>query len=512
MKTRLSFFWMALIACQAALGQIHIQVSDPETWSAQELAPYIGKTVIFDVPMVLCSNDNGYTISTRRIFSPTNQVLPRSQEYLSIVSLNASGRITLAGASGYHRCGEKIYNLTAKVNSTNSLTWVSGTWKGNTRKELDTLNIHRLIGTEDCDSCLTVCAYNLEWYSLEKTTKQEKINHALTRINADILGLIEIEGQPATRKATVKWLNYTLRNRHYKAISETKGEKEAQTVVFVYDSMRVKPLGSIQYNDTRVSNRKKMACFELLSTGERFIFSLNHFKAKTGGGTGGNADMRDGQGGWNADRVEEAQSVAGEYKRWSRQIGEKDILIMGDLNALGKEDPITTLKNNGMIDLHRTFHADSSYSYQYQQCAGYLDHALCNTSMRPQVTGMMVLHVNSDERRGYSESEAGNMYCASDHDPVVVGLKLNGSLIYDPAPKINNADIFFGDATQMIIRDAYSDAHKSFYAIYNTSGHLLERHNIQSELQEVALPNAPGLYIIYVYFNGQVYRHSILVR
>jgi hypothetical protein len=94
----------------------------------------------------------------------------------------------------------------------------------------------------------------------------------------------------------------------------------------------------------------------------------------------------------------------------------------------------------------------------------------------------------------------------------VVGLKLNGSLIYDPAPKINNADIFFGDATQMIIRDAYSDAHKSFYAIYNTSGHLLERHNIQSELQEVALPNAPGLYIIYVYFNGQVYRHSILVR
>ena len=511
MKTRFGLFVAAILVCQLSLAQTHIQVEDPLTWKAESLQPYIGQTVIFDVPMVVCSNDGGYTISTRRLFTPTNQALPRSKEYTSIVSLNAAGRLSISGISGYHRCGEKIYNLKAKVKDISTLEFQSGEWKGNTRADLEKMNIHREIGVEDCDSCLVVCAYNLEWYDINKTTKQQKINSALTLIDADILGLIEIEGQEVTRKRVADLLNGTLKHRDYKYIKETKSSEESQTVVFVYDSKRIKALGSIQYNDKRVSNRKKMACFELISTGERFIFSLNHFKAKSGSGTGGNADMGDGQGGWNADRKEEAQSVVDEYNRWSRQIDEKDVLIMGDLNALGKEDPITVLKDNGMIDLHRAFHADTSYSYMHQRLAGYLDHALCNTTMRPQVTGMMALHCNSDEVRNRSASEE-NMFTASDHDPVIVGLKLDGTIVYDPSPKINTADIFYGEANEITIRDAYSETQKSFYAIYNTSGIMLERNEISSELQEVVFPTTPGMYIVYVYYNGQTYKHRVLIR
>lgn len=511
MKTRISLFIAALMVCQFVLAQPHIQVDDPLTWKAKELEPYIGQEVIFDVPMVVCSNDNGYTISTRRLFSETNQVLPRSKEYIELKSLNAAGRVNINNVSGYHRCGEKIYNLKAYVTNVNTLELRDGQWKGNTQNDLLNLNVHKEIGVEDCDSCLVVCAYNAEWYDITKTTKQKKINSALTLIDPDIIGLIEMEGKEATSKKVVELLNGTLPHRNYKYYYDSKSSGESQTVVFVYDSKRVKQLGTIQHIDRRVSNRKKMMCFELLQTGERFIYSLNHFKAKTGGGTGGNADMGDGQGGWNADRKEEAQAVMDEYKRWSRQIDENDILLMGDLNALGKEDPITVLKDNGMIDLHRVFHADSSYSYMHQRMAGYLDHALCNTSLRPQVTGLMVLHCNSDEQRNRSASDT-TMFCGSDHDPVVVGLKLDGTIVYDPSPKINTADIFYGDADKITIRDAYVDTQKSFYAIYNTSGVLLEREPILSELHEVVFPTTPGMYIVYVYFNGQTYKHRVLIR
>jgi hypothetical protein len=118
------------------MSAIHIHISDPETWTAQELAPYIGQTVIFDKPIVVCSNSgSSLTVAPRRLFTPTNQAYPHSAASKNIMSLNASGAMSLSGVSGYHRCGEKIYDLCVRVNSTSSLSWVSGTWRGNSRAD-----------------------------------------------------------------------------------------------------------------------------------------------------------------------------------------------------------------------------------------------------------------------------------------------------------------------------------------------------------------------------------------
>ena len=516
MKTRFSLLLFAIFACLFSQAQDTIHVKDPLTWSTQELQPYIGKTVVFDVPMVVCSNYKGYTISTRRLFTPTNQALPRTSDYNTIVSLNSSGRITLSGFSGYHRCGEKIYNLKAKVGSDGkSLTWISGEWRGNTRAELEKADIRQMVGIDsDCEDCLVACAYNLENYAGTSTKQRIKIAKALTVINADIFGFVEIAGSDLAREAVVADLNAHLTNRAYVVCKESVGQGDVQTVAYVYDSRKIKHLGAIQYNNKRTQNRKKLACFEQISNGERFIFSVNHFKAKSSGGTGGNADMGDGQGGYNADRVEEAQSVVDEYKRWSREIEEKDVLIMGDLNAHGKEDPITKLKDNGMIDLHRAFHADTSYSYQFSNLAGYLDHALCNETMRPQITGMVGFHINSDESDEYTwdKSSDQTMFRGSDHDPVVVGLKLDGSLVYDPKPRINTEDILTGEAHHLIIRNAHKDGQRSFYGIYNIEGHIIDHQEITMDTQVVDLPTAPGIYILYVYFDGTVYPYKMIVR
>lgn len=525
MKTRFSLLLLAFFAVGILSAQVHITVSDPQTWTAKELVPYANQTVIFDVPMVVCSNNNGITVSTRRLFTPTNQVLPKTKDatsYNAIVSLNSQSEVKLVGApiakgDAYYRCGEKIYNLTATVNGDGtSLTWISGDWQGNGRADLEKADIRQMVGIDsDCPECLVACTYNIENYDGSSTNKRTKIGLALKIIDADIYGFVEMKTDKG-RTAIIQDLNALFPSRNYTMCKEKVGQGDAQTVAYAYDSKKIRHLGDIQYNDLRTSNRKKLACFEQISTGERFIFSVNHFKAKLSGGTGGNADLGDGQSYWNADRVEEAQSVIDKYRRWSSEISEKDVLIMGDLNANGKEDPIMVLRDNGMIDLHREFHADSSYSYSYsdkqynyQQLAGYLDHALCNTTMRPQITGMAAFHINSDER---SNSDA-TMFRGSDHDPVVVGLKLDGSLVYDPKPRINTEDILFGESKQLIIRNALKDGQSSFYGIYDISGHpIVSATRIESSAQAVDLPTAPGIYILYVYYDGNVYPYKMIVR
>ena len=527
MKTRLSLFVILLFALSST-AQTHIEVSNPDTWSAQELAPYVGQTVIFDVPMVVCSNYSNPLISTRRLFSATNQALPNSSAYKSIVSLNNEASVTLKGVSGYHRCGEKIYNLKAKVNSTHELTWLSGEWRGNTRAELEK-------GIPDLgDYRLLLCTMNLEYYLAtyfdpnssmgpdsyyEHRIQRTKVNKALSLINADAYGLVEIEqGQDALAEIAGD-LNAGHPDRNYTYIDDGGQPNGSYTKAgYVYDANKLRPIGALQdfSSGTIRGERHKMMCFEEIATGERFIFSVNHFKAKSGNGSGKDADQGDGQGIFNASRTAEAQALINHYKtRYSPAIKEKDILVMGDLNAYAKEDPITLLLENGMIDLHRAFHADSSYSYQFGARAGYLDHALCNSTLYKQVTGMAGFHINSDENDNYTYDGSWSdetMFRSSDHDPVLVGLSLDSTLTYEPTPTLNNAEVMAGESDKLIISNAFKDNQPSYYAIHTVSGLLVERREITSGYQQIELPAAPGIYIVYIYADGKVYQRKMIVR
>ena len=525
MKTRFSLLWLIVLACQVLVAQTHIKVKNPNTWTTDELAPYVGQEVIFDFPILVASNASSYnyTVSTRRLFSPTNQVLPKflnPQQYNAFVGLNSSGAMTISGISGYHRCGEKIYNLRARVNSKADLTFISGEWRGNTRAYMDTVNVRRLVNIADCDTCLLVCTSNLENYFMGNNyhdRQRAKVIDALTHIDADLFGFVEIECGKAAVEEIVSYLNNRLPHRNYTYVADGSTASGSDTkAAFVYDKKLLKTYGELQIIGTGVGkNRKEMQVFEQRSNGERFIYSVNHFKAKTGGGTGKDADQKDGQGSYNAARCEEAQAVVDLYKRIAPQLQEKDILIMGDLNAYAKEDPIRLMFDNGMIDLHRAFHADTSYSYQYGGLAGYLDHALCSPSMYAQVCGATGFHVNSDEndRYTYDKSSDQTMFRYSDHDPVLVGLRLDNTATYDPKPRINNLDILGGQSNKLLIRDAMTaGGQDSFYGIYDISGRpVVSPTRIESTVQVVDLPTAPGVYILYVYYETQVYPYKFIV-
>ena len=511
-KTLLLIIGMAVAAVTSA--QIHVTIDDPEHWTTSNLAPYVGQTVIFDTPLLVTNNYNAIYVSPRRIFSATNQCIPLSDEYNMLLSLNAQGSIQLTGVSNDHRMGEKIYNLTAVVNS-KTLQWVSGEWRGNSRADLEA----SLPSVDQRgEHSLLICGMNLEYYLVEQYSspgpkndsehqaQRAKVSKALAKINADIYGLVEIQQGDNAMKEVAEDLTKNT-GRPFTYIPDKSGPSGTYTKSsFVYCTDAVEPVGAIQEIESGVSNRKKMQTFRELATGETFIYSINHFKAKSGGGSGPDADQGDGQGGYNSTRVGEANAVINKYQKFISSIGEEDILVMGDLNAYGKEDPITTFTRNEFTDLHRYFHADSSYSYTYRGDAGYLDHALCNPSLLPQVTGMNAYHINSDEndKYTYDKSDDRTMFRCSDHDPVLVGLKLNKELKPDTSLTVVN------DGNEICIRNAISADTPAYYRVYTTSGFLVDQGTITSDTEYVARPSSKSVYILIIYYKGLVARYKII--
>ena len=151
-----------------------------------------------------------------------------------------------------------------------------------------------------------------------------------------------------------------------------------------------------------------------------------------------------------------------------------------------------------MIDLHRTFHADSSYSYVYQGTLGYLDHALCNSTLYPQVTGMIAYHINSPEKDTYTYDGSANdqtMFRCSDHDPILVGLRLgkDNTSTDLTAPTY---DFYYNHAIQSI-----ENAQGGTYTIYNIDGTIVAQEHITSATHP--LPNlAQGIYILTIQHNN----------
>lgn len=490
-----------------------ITITNPDLWTTSEMSQFVGKEVQFTIPFYVTNNTKSgqLTIAPRRIFNPTNQALPLSTEYQSILSLNEQGTLTLTNVSGYHRIDERVHNLKVKVNSYNSLSFISGDWRGNTRADMEKGYDLEVINTRG-EHTLLVCYMNLEYYlvdnfgtgygpdsSTDHQKQRTKTSQALAKINADIYALVEIQtGQGALAELAADLTKNTGRNFTYINDGSTTDGSYTKSG-YIYCTDVVTPHGNMQHNDTYVQNRKKVQGFTEKATGEKFILSVNHFKAKSGSGSGANKDQGDGQGSYNAARVQEANSIISRYASYTTTFGDEDFLIVGDLNAYGKEDPITTLTDWGMIDLHRTFHADSSYSYVYQGTLGYLDHALCNSTLYPQVTGMTPYHINAPEKDAYTydgSSNDGTMFRCSDHDPILIGLRLGKDNTSTDITSPTYA-FYYNHAIRAI-----ENAQGGSYTIYNIDGTIVAQEHITSANHP--LPNlAQGIYILTIQHNNQ---------
>lgn len=277
--------------------------------------------------------------------------------------------------------------------------------------------------------------------------QRDKIVDAISRLDADVVGLMEMENTTGVEPAAdlVAGLNATAGTDKYAFIDTGVIGTDAIRVGMLYQPAKVRPVGDFAVLDSSVDprfidtkNRPTLAqTFDQVSDGARFTAAVNHLKSK--GSNCNDLDdpnTGDGQANCNKTRTAAAEALADWLKSDPTGSGDPDNLIIGDLNSYDHEDPIRALEDAGYTDMVKAFGGEFAYSYVFDGQVGYLDHGLASESLAAQVVGAADWHINADEPDilDYDTSFKGpnedalyepNAFRASDHDPVLVGLELN---------------------------------------------------------------------------------------
>jgi predicted extracellular nuclease len=284
----------------------------------------------------------------------------------------------------------------------------------------------------------------------ELARQREKILTKLTALGADVYGLTEVEndgyGANSAIRDLVNGLNaHALGGTTYRYVFAGFGlGGDLIRCALIYREQTIEPIGPPATTTTAPfnANRPPLAqTFREIATGEKFTVVVNHFRSKGGAGTGLDADQGDGQGVFNHLRTQQAQVLVDWLATDPTGSGDPDFLIVGDLNSYAKEDPVTTIRNAGFVNLIERFEGEGGYSFTFGGQWGHLDYALGTPRLTDQVTSAETWHVNADEpdildynlenKSPVQQTlNAGTAFRASDHDPILIGLNLAPALSY----------------------------------------------------------------------------------
>ena len=289
-----------------------------------------------------------------------------------------------------------------------------------------------------------------------------KLTTALLGLKADVIGLMELENDAddATLKTIVDRLNGALpanSGRAYSHVPTGLIGSDAIKVGLIYNNLAVAANGAARVLDTAAftdplasgtpKNRPALAqTFRELASGETVNVVVNHLKSKGAtDATGADLDQRDGQAAFNATRTAAAARLLEWIKTNPTGNGDPDWVVLGDLNAYAKEDPIQVFEAAGYRNALPSFTAEPPSSYAFftpVDMSGALDHMLISPSLVPQATAALDWNINAAEGafRDYNRDTNSNgnaavrdffspdPYRTSDHDPVLLDLKLGRSL------------------------------------------------------------------------------------
>ena len=442
-----------------------------------DLEKYEGMRVTFPQTLYVIEN---YTLgrygeielASERLWTPTNVTTPGSAA-IALQAQNNLKRITLDDGSTAQnpdpiefpapsltaantlRSGATVAGLTGVLDYANNLYRVQATTTPSWT------NANPRVANPSVGGSLRIASFNVLNYfngptfptsrgastATEFTRQRDKILSAILAMRADIIGLIELENDGYGSSSAIGDLLNGLNSRApagtsyafiNPGVSQIGGDEI--TVGLIYRVETVQPVGAARIKTDgafATQNRAPLAqTFRQIATGGKLTVAVNHFKSK-GSACTGDPDTGDGQGNCNQTRVSAANALTSWLATDPTASGDADFLIVGDLNAYAKEDPITTIKSAGYTNLIERDLGQSAYSYVFDGQAGYLDHALATSSLAAQVVAATEWHINADEpivldyntefktSGQISSLYSADPYRSSDHDPVVVGLTLN---------------------------------------------------------------------------------------
>ena len=269
--------------------------------------------------------------------------------------------------------------------------------------------------------------------------QRAKIILALAEMNADIVGLTEIEndgnGSTAAIQDLVDGLNKAMGAGTYIFVNDGNADRQVNNTdlihcAIIYKPAMVAPLGPPMVATVPgVFERPPLAQVFITRRKERpdtLGFVMNHFKSKSSG-SGVDADQNDGQGGSNARRKAQAYALVEFITKTVMPAGATRIVSAGDYNANYEEDPIDILRTAGLVPAT----PPTSASYVFKGLTGSLDHAV----VTPNLVGFIDVqkwHINSAEPPVLEYDQAGEAtdiaspFRSSDHDPVLIGVNFAG--------------------------------------------------------------------------------------
>ncbi len=408
-----------------------------------------------------------------RLFNPTNVVEP-GPDALALQDLNDRSRIQLEdgsttqnpvpvpyiGTDNTLRAGDTLSGLTGvlhyaygtyEVHPVGTITFTrvndrpaAPTFSDATLKVAGA-NVLNYFVTLDDGTCPYAGGCRGADNAAEFERQRDKIIAALLALDADIVGLVEMENHPtdAALQNLVDGLNAVAGPGTYASIATGPIGSDVIKVALIYKPASVTPQGAYAILDNTVDptfnddkNRPALAqTFTENATGETFTVVVNHLKSKGSPCDDiGDPDAGDGQGNCNQTRTAAATALVNWLATDPTGSGDPDFLLIGDYNAYALEDPIDAIKAGGYLDLIAKF-VNNPYSFVFAGQAGYLDHALASQSLAAQVVGVAEWHINADEPsvldyQDYNQPAGlyqADAFRASDHDPVVVGLRLGSA-------------------------------------------------------------------------------------
>ena len=281
----------------------------------------------------------------------------------------------------------------------------------------------------------------------EFTRQRDKIVAAIAAIDADALGLMEMQNNGATAvQNLVDALNAKVGPGTYAIVPDPAAGtgSDAIKVAMIYKPARLSRVGEAQSDTDPVNNRPPLAQTFAALNGQRFTLVVNHLKSKgscpSAGDSdyAGNFDSGDGQGCWNALRVQQAERLSTWVGTLADAAGTSDAVLLGDFNSYAQEDPVATLTSSGFVDQIGRFNS-FGYSYVFDGASGRLDHGFATASLSGKVTDAVEWHINADEpsvidyNLEYKQPACATCgpdyytataYRSSDHDPMVMALSL----------------------------------------------------------------------------------------
>ncbi|MFC7359396.1 ExeM/NucH family extracellular endonuclease [Nocardioides astragali] len=296
------------------------------------------------------------------------------------------------------------------------------------------------------------CDQRGAWDPQDFERQQSKIVNAINALDADVVGLMEIENSLSLGETADEATNSLVAALNAEAGAGTwaanpsstelpAGGMDVITNAIIYKPASVdrvgesRALGTLSDPGEAFDNAREPLgqVFKADAGGKPFLFVVNHFKSKGSAGPNpGDTDSGDGQGASNGSRVLQATALRDWVAGLKAETGVESVILGGDFNSYAMEDPLRLLYEAGFTNVEQEF-GNGEYSYSFSGLSGSLDHILVNDAALEHSTGTDIWNINAGEslaleysRWNYhgTDFHAEGPFRSSDHDPVILGMEL----------------------------------------------------------------------------------------